>query len=86
MIARSAIAGLAALVRHTCVEIDAKSLPHHCSDKLKPEISHHTGSFRPRGAFNRLLNATMSEAGVITASGGNYGAAIAPTRGRFKPA
>ena len=37
----------------------------------------HTGSFKPRGAFNRLLNATIPEAGVIAASGGNHGAAVA---------
>jgi threonine dehydratase len=44
---------------------------------LKLELSQHTGSFKPRGAFNRLLNATIPHAGVIAASGGNHGAAVA---------
>ncbi len=44
---------------------------------LKLEFLQHTGSFKPRGAFNRLLLAERPEAGVITASGGNHGAAVA---------
>jgi threonine dehydratase len=36
-----------------------------------------TGSFKTRGAFNRLLSATIPDAGVIAASGGNHGAADA---------
>ena len=45
--------------------------------KLKLELLQHTGSFKPRGAFNRLLKATIPTAGVIAASGGNHGAAVA---------
>jgi len=44
---------------------------------LKLEMLQHTGSFKPRGAFNRLLAAGPSRAGVIAASGGNHGAAVA---------
>ena len=44
---------------------------------LKLEFLQHTGSFKPRGAFNRLLLAEPPEAGVVTASGGNHGAAVA---------
>jgi threonine dehydratase len=44
---------------------------------LKLEFLQHTGSFKPRGAFNRLLVAERPEAGIITASGGNHGAAVA---------
>ena len=44
---------------------------------LKLELLQHTGSFKPRGAFNRLLSAVIPESGVITASGGNHGAAVA---------
>ena len=44
---------------------------------LKLELFQHTGSFKPRGAFNRLLLAEIPEAGVITASGGNHGQALA---------
>jgi len=44
---------------------------------LKLELLQHTGSFKPRGAFNRMLSATLPPAGVIAASGGNHGAAVA---------
>ncbi len=46
---------------------------------LKLENQQHTGSFKPRGAFNKLLSldrATLSR-GVIAASTGNHGAAVA---------
>jgi threonine dehydratase len=44
---------------------------------LKLELLQHTGSFKPRGAFNRMLSTRLPEAGVIAASGGNHGAAVA---------
>jgi threonine dehydratase len=44
---------------------------------LKLEQLQHTGSFKPRGAFNRLLSSTIPPAGVIAASGGNHGLAVA---------
>lgn len=44
---------------------------------LKLESLQHTGSFKPRGAFNRILSARVPPAGVIAASGGNHGAAVA---------
>ena len=44
---------------------------------LKLELLQHAGSFKPRGAFNRLLTAVLPPAGVIAASGGNHGAAVA---------
>ena len=44
---------------------------------LKLELLQHAGSFKPRGAFNRLLSASLPAAGVIAASGGNHGAAVA---------
>ncbi len=44
---------------------------------LKLELLQHAGSFKPRGAFNRLLSAVVPAAGVIAASGGNHGAAVA---------
>jgi threonine dehydratase len=44
---------------------------------LKLELLQHTGSFKPRGAFNRMLSTQLPEAGVIAASGGNHGAAVA---------
>jgi threonine dehydratase len=44
---------------------------------LKLELLQHTGSFKPRGAFNRILRTTVPANGVIAASGGNHGAAVA---------
>ncbi len=44
---------------------------------LKLEGMQHSGSFKVRGAFNTLLSAAVPPAGVIAASGGNHGAAVA---------
>ncbi|EJM67410.1 threonine dehydratase [Pseudomonas sp. GM49] len=44
---------------------------------LKLECLQVTGSFKPRGAFNRLLGEPLPPAGVIAASGGNHGIAVA---------
>jgi threonine dehydratase len=44
---------------------------------LKLESLQVTGSFKPRGAFNRLLSEPLPPAGVIAASGGNHGIAVA---------
>jgi threonine dehydratase len=43
----------------------------------KLEFLQHTGSFKPRGAFNKLLSSEVPAAGVIAASGGNFGLAVA---------
>ncbi|HEY6277511.1 MAG TPA: threonine/serine dehydratase [Streptosporangiaceae bacterium] len=44
---------------------------------LKLEQLQHTGSFKARGAFANLLLRDISPAGVVAASGGNHGAAVA---------
>jgi threonine dehydratase len=44
---------------------------------LKLELLQHTGSFKPRGAFNRMLSQRVPDGGVIAASGGNHGLAVA---------
>ena len=44
---------------------------------LKLELLQHTGSFKPRGAFANLLMRPVPAAGVVAASGGNHGAAVA---------
>jgi threonine dehydratase len=78
MIDRKAIAAAAqrisAYVRHTPI------LNGHIAEfpvTLKLELLQHAGSFKPRGAFNRLLSADAPASGVIAASGGNHGAAVA---------
>jgi threonine dehydratase len=44
---------------------------------LKLELLQYTGSFKPRGAFNRILSGDVGSEGVIAASGGNFGLAVA---------
>src|SRR5512133_1118735 len=44
---------------------------------LKLELLQHTGSFKTRGAFANMLLREVPEAGVVAASGGNHGAAVA---------
>jgi threonine dehydratase len=44
---------------------------------LKLELLQHTGSFKPRGAFSRMLSAPVDESGVLAASGGNFGLGVA---------
>jgi threonine dehydratase len=44
---------------------------------LKLEHMQHTGSFKARGAVNTLVAGPVPPAGVVAASGGNHGAAVA---------
>ena len=44
---------------------------------LKLELLQHSGSFKARGAFANLLLRKIPPAGVVAASGGNHGAAVA---------
>ena len=66
-------------VRHTPVmrvdmaDFGSPSLPVD----LKLECLQHSGSFKARGAFTNLLERQVPEAGVVAASGGNHGAAVA---------
>lgn len=66
-------------VRHTpTIAIDAADFglaPLALAFKL--EFLQHTGSFKPRGAFANLLTRQAPAAGVVAASGGNHGAAVA---------
>jgi threonine dehydratase len=44
---------------------------------FKLELLQHSGSFKTRGAFVNLLTREVPAAGVVAASGGNHGAAVA---------
>jgi threonine dehydratase len=44
---------------------------------LKLELLQHGGSFKARGAFANLLTRKVPRAGVVAASGGNHGVAVA---------
>ncbi len=45
--------------------------------EVKFEQMQHTGTFKARGAFNSLLSGEVPLAGIVAASGGNHGAAVA---------
>jgi threonine dehydratase len=51
---------------------------------LKLEMLQHSGSFKARGAFANLLLRDVPAAGVVAASGGNHGAAVAYAAQRLK--
>ncbi|MGZ8612307.1 MAG: threonine/serine dehydratase [Actinomycetota bacterium] len=75
---REAADRIAGRVRRTPVlELDAGAFGATGRLSLKLELLQHTGSFKPRGAFSRMLAADVPEAGVIAASGGNFGLAVA---------
>jgi threonine dehydratase len=82
MVSRADIAAaasrIAGLVRHTPVlGVAGAELGVARPVALKLELLQHAGSFKPRGAFNRLLSDWLPAGGVIAASGGNHGAAVA---------
>jgi threonine dehydratase len=51
---------------------------------FKLELMQHSGSFKARGAFANLLSCDVPAAGVVAASGGNHGAAVAYAAMRLK--
>jgi threonine dehydratase len=51
---------------------------------LKLELLQHAGSFKARGAFANLLLRDVPEVGVVAASGGNHGVAVAYAAQRLK--
>jgi threonine dehydratase len=50
----------------------------------KLELLQHAGSFKPRGAFANLLTRPVPAAGVVAASGGNHGLAVAFAANRLE--
>src|SRR5580698_6710078 len=76
---RAAYSAIAPYVRRTpIVEIDASDFGMRAGTLvLKLELLQHAGSFKTRGAFTHLLTREVPPAGVVAASGGNHGAAVA---------
>jgi threonine dehydratase len=66
-------------VRRTpTIDVDGPDLGvGSCKLALKLELLQHSGSFKARGAFTNLLARKVPAAGVVAASGGNHGAAVA---------
>jgi threonine dehydratase len=50
---------------------------------FKLELLQHSGAFKARGAFANLLTREVPAAGVVAASGGNHGAAVAYAAGKL---
>src|ERR1700730_3100672 len=50
---------------------------------FKLEFLQHAGSFKTRGAFTNLLTRDVPPAGVVAASGGNHGVAVAYAAGKL---
>ncbi len=64
--------------RTPVVELNGGELGADCvTVTLKLESMQHSGSFKARGAFVNLLMRDVPESGVVAASGGNHGAAVA---------
>lgn len=66
-------------VRRTpVIEVDAADFSLEARPLVcKLELFQHTGSFKPRGALASLLSRPVPGAGVVAASGGNHGLAVA---------
>jgi threonine dehydratase len=66
---------------HRTPTISSTSLGHVCGVRLylKAELFQKTGSFKPRGVFNKLLSLSEGERGrgVVSLSAGNHAAALA---------
>jgi threonine dehydratase len=74
----AAAARIAPHVRRTpAIALPPGSLGVAAPLAIKLESLQHAGSFKSRGAFNRLLAAPPPAAGVAAASGGNHGIAVA---------
>jgi threonine dehydratase len=76
---RSTYALLAPHIRRTpVIEVDGADFSMNSGTLyLKVESLQHAGSFKPRGAFTNLLTRNVPDVGVVAASGGNHGAAVA---------
>lgn len=76
-IARAA-ASIAPHIRRTPIlEVDGAAFGVAGPLTLKLEHTQVTGSFKVRGAFTNMLSRDVPPAGVVAASGGNHGAAVA---------
>jgi threonine dehydratase len=80
---RTGIAAAETLIRQhirrtPTLSVDPADFELACGSLVfKLEYLQHTGSFKARGAFANLLTHPIPDAGVVAASGGNHGAAVA---------
>lgn len=71
-------------IRHTpIIEVPGSEIGIDATLVLKLEYLQHSGSFKGRGASHFLSTQRISDTGVVAASGGNHGAAVAWAARRF---
>ena len=78
---------LSPYVRETpviAVQFSDFGLDHDRPLVLKLELLQHSGSFKVRGAFTNLLTRPIPPSGIVAASGGNHGAAVAFAANRLE--
>src|SRR5262245_18283372 len=86
---RAAIAATETLIRpHVrrtpVVEVDGADFGlDGCALSFKLELLQRAGVFKTRGAFTNLLRRAVPPAGVVAASGGNHGVAVAYAAGKL---
>src|SRR4051812_34891148 len=86
---REAIAGVERLIRRhvrrtPVIEVLAADFGFSFGGlNFKLELLQHAGSFKARGAFANLLTRDVPATGVVAASGGNHGAAVAYAAGKL---
>ena len=69
---------IAPFIRRTpLMRLNERAFDLDCHVTFKLDCLQHAGSFKSRGAFNTLLSNQIPHSGVIAASGGNHGAAVA---------
>jgi threonine dehydratase len=71
------------LRRTPVIDIELEDNGIEARVSLKLELMQHSGSFKARGAFANLLMREIPSAGVVAASGGNHGAAVAHAANRL---
>lgn len=71
-------------VRHTPIlEVPGSEIGIEADLVLKLEYLQHSGSFKARGATHFMATQPIADTGVVAASGGNHGAAVAWAARRF---
>ena len=80
----AAAAAIEPFIRRTPIlEVPGSEIGVDATLVLKLEYLQHSGSFKARGATNFMTTQPISKSGVVAASGGNHGAAVAWAAQRF---
>ncbi len=81
---QAANAAISPFIRHTPIlEVPGNEIGVDTTLVLKLEYLQHSGSFKGRGATHFMATQPISDSGVVAASGGNHGAAVAWAAQRF---